>query len=129
MKLPYGKFYLKSFTYGGIPDTVTMEASALPVEGNKSKEEKSSTSWGKRATQDGCCRDAKRAKLDLVYEVSSNPSCERLDQTEQTDLEFLLGIAVKEEITLKIRWAKLVLFNEEKFEKAADAFDIVYGER
>lgn len=128
LKLPCGKFYLKSFTYGGMPDTVTMEASALPVEGNKSKQEKRSKSWENVQLKTVAAELAKRAKLNLVYEASSNPSYERLDQTEQTDLEFLLGIAVKEGITLKISGAKLVLFNEEKFEKAAAAFDIVYGE-
>ena len=128
LKLPCGKFYLKSFTYGGKPDTITMEASALPVEGNKSKQEKRSKSWEKTQLKTVAGEIAKRAKLSLVYEASSNPSYERLDMTEQTDFEFLLGIAVKEGITIKVSGAKLVLFNEEKFEKAEAAFDIVHGE-
>ncbi|MDM5278797.1 contractile injection system protein, VgrG/Pvc8 family [Paenibacillus silvae] len=127
LKLPCGKFYLKSFTYSGKPDTITMEASALPVEGNKSKQEKRSKSWEKTNLKTVAAEIAKRAKLSLAYEAAANPSYERLDQSEETDFEFLLGIAVKEGITLKVSGSRLVLFNEEKFEKAAAAFDIVYG--
>ncbi|MNO15524.1 phage late control protein GPD [compost metagenome] len=126
-KLPCGKFYLKSFTYGGAPDTVTMEASALPVEGNQSKQEKRSKSWEKVKLKTVAAEIASRAKLFLAYESSSNPTFDRLDMTNQTDFEFLIDIAIKEGITLKVSGSKLVLFDEEKYEKAKAAFDITYG--
>ncbi|MEK5166218.1 contractile injection system protein, VgrG/Pvc8 family [Paenibacillus sp. FSL R5-0527] len=126
-KLPCGKFYLKSFTYGGPPNVATMEASALPIDGNAAKQEKRSKSWEKVKLRTVAAEIAARAKLNLVYESSSNPSYERLDQTQQTDFEFLLGIALKEGVTLKVSGASLVLFDEEKYEAAKAAFDLELG--
>jgi hypothetical protein len=126
-KLPCGMFYLKSFTYGGPPDVVTMEASALPGEGNTSKQEKRSKSWENVKLKTIASEIASRAKLKLVYESSSNPSYERLDQTEQTDFEFLIQLALKEGVTLKVSGASLVLFDEERYESADAAFDLELG--
>ncbi|KHF33393.1 Phage late control gene D protein (GPD) [Paenibacillus sp. P1XP2] len=126
-KLPCGKFYLKSFTYAGKPDVVTMEASALPVEGNSAKQEKRSKSWEKIKLKTVAGEIAGRAKLKLVYESSSNPTYERLDQTEQTDFEFLLDIAQREGITLKVSGSKLVMFDEEEFEKKKPVMTIELG--
>ncbi|MNI35458.1 phage late control protein GPD [compost metagenome] len=126
-KLPCGKFYLKSFTYDGMPNVVSMEASALPVEGNKSKQEKRSKSWEKIKLKTVAAEIAARGKLSLVYEASFNPSYDRLDMTDQTDFEFLLDLAVNEGITLKVSGAKLVLFDEEEYEKADPALEITYG--
>lgn len=126
-KLPCGKFYLKSFTYDGMPNVVSMEASALPVEGNKLKQEKRSKSWENVKLKTVAAEIAAKGKLSLVYEASYDPSYDRLDMTEQTDFEFLLDLALNEGFTLKISGAKLVLFDEEKYEKANSALDIIYG--
>ncbi|MBB3132126.1 hypothetical protein FHS19_006853 [Paenibacillus rhizosphaerae] len=124
-KLPCGKFYLKSFTYAG--RVVTMEASALPVEGNSSKQEKRSKSWEKIKLQTVAIEIANRAKLKLVYESSSNPTYDRLDQTEQTDFEFLLDLAQREGITLKVSGSKLIMFDEETYEKKDPVMPIELG--
>ncbi|MGN7360016.1 phage late control D family protein [Paenibacillus sp. SAF-054] len=126
-KLPCGKFFLKSFTYAGMPNVVTMEASALPVEGNSAKQEKRSKSWEKTKLKTVAGEIAARAKLKLVYESSSNPTYDRLDQTEQTDFEFLLEIARREGITLKVSGSKLVMFDEEVYEKKSPAMTIELG--
>lgn len=126
-KLPCGKFYLKSFVYSGVPDSVTMEASALPVDGNSSKQEKRSKSWEKVKLKTVASEIASRAKLKLAYESASNPTYERLDQTEQTDFEFLIEIALKEGITLKVSGSKLVMFDEDAYEKAPAVLDIELG--
>ncbi|MCM3129021.1 phage late control D family protein [Paenibacillus provencensis] len=126
-KLPCGKFYLKSFVYAGMPNVVTIEASALPVEGNAAKQQKRSKSWEKVQLKTVAKEIADRAKLKLVYEAKSNPTYERLDQSEQTDFEFLIEPAIKEGITLKVSSKSLVMFEESEFEKAAAVFDLTRG--
>ncbi|OIB04831.1 hypothetical protein AK95_14535 [Paenibacillus sp. LC231] len=126
-KLPCGSFGVDSIDIAGPPDTVTINAVALPIDGASSDQEVRTKAWEKAKLKTIAQDIASRAKLKLLYSASSNPTYERLDQTDQTDFSFLVQKAKDEGIAVKISGGKLVLFDEEEFEKKPAVLDIVKG--
>lgn len=126
-KLPCGSFDVDSIDIDGPPDKVIVQALALPIEGAQAKQETRTKAWEKAKLMTIAQDVASRAKLKLLYSASSNPTYERLDQTDQTDFSFLVDKAKAEGIAVKISGGKLVLFDEEEYEKKAAVLDIVKG--
>lgn len=126
-KLPCGSFDVDAIDISGPPDSVIVQALALPLEGAQAKQEARTKAWEKAKLKTIAQDIASRAKLKLVYSASSNPTYERLDQTDQTDFSFLVQKAKDEGIAVKISGGKLVLFDEEEYEKKPAVLDIVKG--
>ncbi|MFK4167705.1 phage late control D family protein [Paenibacillus lautus] len=127
-KLPCGSFEVDAIDIDGPPDTVTIQAVALPLGGAQAQQEPRTKAWEKAKLKTIAQDIAKRAKLQLVYSANSNPSYERLDQTNQADFTFLIEKAKDEGIAAKISGGKLVLFDEAEYEKKPAVLDIVRGE-
>lgn len=126
-KLPCGSFEVDAIDVNGPPDTVAIQAVALPLGGYQAKQESRTKAWEQVKLKTIAQDIAKRAKLDLVYSASSNPTYDRIDQTDQSDLSFLIQIAKDEGIAAKISGGKLVLFDEAEYEKKPAVLDIVRG--
>lgn len=126
-KLPCGSFDVDAIDIDGPPDKVIVQALALPIEGAQAKQETRTKAWEKAKLKTIAQDIASRAKLKLLYSASSNPTYERLDQTDQTDFSFLVQKAKDEGIAVKISGGKLVLFDEEEYEKKPAVLDIVKG--
>lgn len=126
-KLPCGSFDVDAIDIDGPPDKVIVQALALPIEGAQAKQETRTKAWEKAKLKTIAQDIASRAKLKLLYSASSNPTYERLDQTDQTDFSFLVQKAKDEGVAVKISGGKLVLFDEEEFEKKPAVLDIVKG--
>lgn len=114
--LPLGSFEVDSFDFVGPPDTVSIKAVSLPV-GSNARAERRTRAWEKTTLRTIAADVAKRAGLKLLYEASSNPSYNRLDQTEQSDLAFVNDQAKQEGIAVKISAKTLVLFDEAVYEQ------------
>jgi len=113
--LPLGSFEVAACDISGPPDTASIKAVSLPASG--AKLEKRSKAWEKTTLKTVAGEIAKRARLKLVYEAADNPAYDRLQQTEQADLGFLLDTATKEGIALKVSAGSLVLFDEFTYEQ------------
>jgi len=124
--LPCGTFEVDTVDINGPPDVVSIKALSLPA-GTSARSEKRSKAWEKFKLQAIAQEIAIRAKLKLVYEVKDNPQYERLDQTEQTDLAFLLDLCNKECIAVKVSGGKLVLFDERQYEASKPVATIKRG--
>jgi phage protein D len=114
--LPLGTFEVDSATLSGPPDTVQIKALSLPV-GVGARREKRSKAWEKFSLRSIARDIATRAKLMLLYEVPDNPVYDRVDQTEQSDMAFLIELCSKEGVALKVSSGKLVLFDERAYEQ------------
>lgn len=101
-KLSCGVFYVTSFRFSGKPDTFVIEASALPAVGQTAKQQRRSKSYEKVLLKTVAADIAKRAGLTLLYSAGSNPQYDRLDQSDETDFEFLIKICLNEGIAIKI---------------------------
>ncbi|MBO2943586.1 late control protein [Paenibacillus sp. F411] len=127
-KLPCGTFEVDAIDIDGPPDKVMLQAVALPLGGAQAQQEPRTKAWEKVKLKTIAQDIASRAKLSLVYSANVNPTYDRLDQTDQADLSFLVEIAKDEGIAAKISGGKLVLFDEAEYEKKPAALDIVRGE-
>ncbi|WP_340026674.1 contractile injection system protein, VgrG/Pvc8 family [Paenibacillus sp. FSL K6-1096] len=126
-KLPLGTFEVDSIDFSGPPDTISIKAVSLPVT-SEVRMQRSSRSWEKTNLKTIAAQVAKRAKLKLIYEAQDNPSYDRLEQSEVSDLAFLLDTAMQEGIAIKVSSGSLVLFDEQEYEQKAAVATIVRGE-
>ncbi|MFU1797382.1 phage late control D family protein [Paenibacillus azoreducens] len=126
LTLPCGKFDVDEVTFTGPPDVVEIRATSVPLD-SSGRREKKTKSWEK-ATLKRIAQDiAKNAKLTLAFNFSQNPKYDRIDQTEQSDIEFLVDLCAKEGASIKVSNRKLVIFDEVEFEKKKPAIYIVRG--
>lgn len=126
-KLPCGTFEVDTVAITGPPDKVAIQAQALPLGGSGVMDETRTKTWEKVTLKTVAAEIAKRANLKLHYESSSNPSFDRLDQTDQADLAFLDEKANNEGISTKISGQTLVLFDQEMYEKSPAILTIERG--
>lgn len=89
-KLPLGDFEVDSFQLTGAPDTVSIKGVSLGV-GSSIRQEKRTKAWEKATLKTIAGEIAKRAGLKLSYNAPVNPTYDRLDQTEVSDLAFYLN--------------------------------------
>jgi hypothetical protein len=125
-KLPLGSFEVDSFTFTGPPDAVSIKAVSLPVAANI-RQEKRTKAWEKVTLKTIAADVAKKAGLKLSYLLKDTYSYERLDQTDQSDIEFLNEQAKSEGVAIKVTGGQLVLFDEFEFEKAAPVLTLTRG--
>lgn len=122
-----GAFEVDTVELSGPPDTVNIKAMAVPITGGPALREKRSKAWEKVRLRTVAQEIATRAKLKLAYEVNDNPLYDRLEQSDQTDLEFLQDTTKKEGISLKVSGSSLVLYDEAKFESQKPVLSFAYG--
>lgn len=115
-KLYLGSFEVDSGSVSGPPDTVSIKATALPIRSG-SRLEKRTQAWEKTKLKTIAAEIAKRAGLTLVYEASDNPSYDRIDQADSSDMAFLLDTVTREGIAAKVSGGKLILFDEFAYEQ------------
>ncbi|MEK8216432.1 phage late control D family protein [Paenibacillus sp. FSL L8-0463] len=126
-KLPLGTFEVDSIEFNGPPDTVAIKAVSLPIS-SEIRIQQSSRAWEKTNLNTVAAEVAKRAKLKLLYRAEENPSYDHLEQTEQSDLSFLLETATREGIAIKVSNGTLVMFDESEYEKKSPIATITRGE-
>lgn len=126
-KLPCGSFDVDAIDIDGPPDKVNIQALALPLGGAQAKQEARTKAWEKVKLKTIAQDIASRSKLKLVYSSTSNPTYDRIDQSDESDFSFLIKLAKDEGIAVKISGGKLVLFDEAEYEKKPAVLDIVRG--
>lgn len=122
-KISLGKFYVDEVEVVGPPSLVTIRATSHPAAA-EIKQTKRTKVWEKVTLKRIAEDVAKRGGLKLVYDVKFNPSYDRIDQTEQTDTEFLYQQAAREGAGVKVANEKLVLFDEAVYEKKPPLLEI-----
>lgn len=115
-KIQLGDFEVDSIDLSGPPSTVQIKGVSLGISSNI-RQEKRSKAWEKVTLRSIAGEIAKKAGYKLVYSAPVNPTYDRLDQNEQSDLEFLLQQCKSEGVALKVTGKQLVLFDEFEYEK------------
>ncbi|UPK45898.1 phage late control D family protein [Paenibacillus pabuli] len=126
-KIKCGSFELESVDLGGPPHLVTLTATALPQGGTAALREKRTKGWEKVKLRAIAQEVANRCRLKLSYNIKINPTYERTDQNEQSDLEFLTKLCADEGVAIKVTTGSLVLLDEAEFEKTTPIMTIEYG--
>lgn len=68
------------------------------------------------------------AELKLVYDTDEDPTIERAEQKEKSNLAFLYGLCKKNYLALKVSEGKLIVFEISKLEKLPAVKTLIYGE-
>ncbi|WP_090111022.1 phage late control D family protein [Cohnella sp. OV330] len=124
--LPCGKFEIDTCDTSGAPDTVAIGAVSLPA-GSTVRRQRNTRAWEKVTLKTIAADVAKTAGLKLRYEAPDNPTYDRLEQREQSDLGFLVEQCAREGIAVKISSGQLVLFDEAVYEAREAVCDLVRG--
>lgn len=128
-QLPCGRFYVDSVicSGGSNGNVVTIQAVSLPLN-SSARQERKSKSWENVSLWKIAQEIAAGAGLGLQFYADDNPNYERQDQTEQSDIGFLLDSAANEGIAAKISGDQLILFEEAFYEQQEPAFTLTRGE-
>lgn len=116
--LPLGSFEVAEIEVNHPPSTVTIKGISIP-ESSGLRGEKKNKAWEKTKLSVLAGEKAAGAGLSLFYDTGEDPSYDRIEQTEETDLVFLSRLCNDAGLCLKVAGTKLVVFDEAKYESAA----------
>lgn len=125
-ELPLGIFEVDEIECGGQPETVTIKAVSVP-ENNTLRGEQHSRSWEKVKLSVVAGDVVKGAEMELFFDAPEDPTLERIEQTQQSDLEFLLKACKDNGLALKVANNQIVIFDEAQFEKKDPVAKITRG--
>lgn len=115
--LDFGEFELDEITSSSAPSEIQLKAISIPYS-NSLREEERTRSWEKAELKTVANDIAIASNLKLFYDTEENPLLERVEQTEQSDLSFLLQLCSDRGLALKISDGKLIIFDEATYEQA-----------
>ena len=112
-----GNFYVDEITVHDNPATVEIRGVSVPddtpLRGNKH-----SRAWEKVDLKKVFTDVAGENKLELFWDTEINPKLDRVDQSDQSDLDLLNSLVKDVGLALKVSDKKLIVFDEYKYEQA-----------
>lgn len=116
LRLSCGSFIIDELTSRSTPSVFEIAAVSVPTVGNIRREIKSRAWEGYRLS--GIADDiARTGGLEMLFLASPDPTYDRRDQHDETDLQFLQRLCDDEAFALKVTDRKLVVYNTEQQEK------------
>ncbi|MCZ8520122.1 MULTISPECIES: phage late control D family protein [Paenibacillus] len=121
-----GTFEVDGMSSSGPPDVLNIKAVSIPFDSNV-RFEKKTRAWEKVKLSTLAKDIAKNAGYKLVFELTDDPEYDRVDQTDQSDLAFLLERAKNEGVGMKVTDGQIVLFDELVYEQQGPVAEIARG--
>ena len=121
--LPCGTFTVDQCDYSLPPHTLSIKAVSATVKG-KAATAKRTRHWENATLGSILGQLAGENNLALMLEGDASVKFERLDQTEQTDLEFARQICADCGLAVKVQTERLVVYEKEQYEQKAPACEI-----
>ena len=122
--LNLGSFEIDEISCSGYPSEVQICSASIP-DNNKLRGIERTRSWEKAELKTIANDIASKAEMELVYDAEVNPTLERAEQTEQSDLSFLLQLCSDQGLAVKIFEKKFVIFDESAYEQAEPTITLV----
>lgn len=123
-RLSCGTFIVDEPEYTGRPRVMTLKAIATPSNTNFTTTKKSKA-WEHIQLRTIAQDIANSAGLDLLFDSSINPTYDRKDQSDTSDMSLLSDLCKAEGISFKITNQTIVLFDEADYEKKLAAMTLV----
>lgn len=125
-KLKTGAFELDSVDASGPPSVVTISGASLAF--SKSlRQTKKSKVW-KNYTLSGIAAEiAAGGGMGCIYESGANPPYDRVEQTRQSDIDFLKKLCQDAGISIKVTDGNIVLYDQAEYEAKAPVLTIEKG--
>lgn len=125
-KLKTGAFELDSIECSGPPATVTIRGTGLPVSGGTGQTKKFKA-WENYTLYGIAAEIAAGGGMGCIYESAENPSYDRVEQTGQSDIEFLKKLCQDAGISIKTTDGMIVLYDQAAYEAKDPVFTIEKG--
>ena len=122
-----GLFEIDEPEYAGPPDAIALQGISLPA-GSSLRGEDQYRAWEEVRLSQVAGELATAGGLELLYDVPWDPLYDRLEQQDQGDLEFLLGLASREALGLKVDKQRLVIYDRIAFEESAPVIALARGD-
>ena len=119
-----GIFEIDEIEYNGYPETINIKAVSVP-DNNTLRGVERTKSWEKTELKVIAQEKADNAGMTLYYDTEVNPVLDRAEQTQQSDLSFLLQLCNDQGLALKICNNQIIIFDEEKYEAVEPQITIV----
>lgn len=126
-ELPFGKFDVDEISISGWPHEVKIKLISVPVTGGINTV-KRTRAWEKVKFSQIAKDVADGVGMELYYDTQEDPTLERVEQSEQTDLSFLQKQCKDAGLSLKVSDGKIVIFDVSKYEQADPVLEIVKGD-
>lgn len=126
--LPCGTFEVDQIDCSGPPNQVTIKAISTLVS-KPMRQEKHTKAWENVKLSTIAGDIAGKNGLSLFWDCKDDPSFERRDQGETSDLEFFSGLAHDYGIAVKVTDTQLVCYGEEEYEKHAPVGEFSFGDK
>lgn len=114
-QLPLGKFELDEIENTCPPNEAKLKMVSIPNNAEIRSVEKTHA-WEKQKLSVIAKEIADNAGIKLFYDTEEDPMLERAEQTEQTDLSFLLKICNDAGLAIKVSDQKIIIFDVQKYE-------------
>ncbi len=123
MTLNCGEFTLDTVGASGPPSSVTLKATSVPYKGGV-RTEKRDKAWSKYTLSKIGQEIAKRAGLGYLFDSEKNPTYSRVEQTQQTDLAFLMDLCHRAGCSLKVSNNQLIIFEQSRYEQMQEKISV-----
>lgn len=117
--LDLGQFELDEIEVSYPPSEVILKALSIPEGSASLRGEPKNKAWEDTTLKKIAGAIAGDNGMSLFFDSDYDPSFDRLEQTEQTDLEFLQKQCIDAGLSLKIAEKKIIIFDDAKYEEAA----------
>ncbi len=124
--LKTGAFELDSVNASGPPATVTINSTSLAFSASI-RQTKKSKAWENYTLSGIASEIAAGGGMTCMFESSSNPSYDRVEQTRQSDIDFLKKLCEDAGISIKATDGKIVLYDQAAYEAKAPVLTIEKG--
>lgn len=126
LKLDCGRFWIDSVDFDLPAHTVSVKATSIPTDAHL-KATNESRGWEKSSLKDITEQIAGENKMAMDWNADYNPQYKRVEQNEESGLQFLKRRAADSKLAIKVHRGKIVVFDEQDMEAQAPAFTLVYG--
>lgn len=124
--LKTGAFELDGVDASGPPATVSIKGASLAFSGSL-RQTKKTKAWEHYTLSGIASEIAAGGGMGCMYESSTNPSYNRVEQTRQSDIDFLKKLCQDAGISIKATDGKIVLYDQATYEAKAPVLTIEKG--
>lgn len=116
--LPCGSFSIDQIEYSYPPAVLSIKAVSSSVKKSVSQVKKT-RSWENVSLREICADIAAANSLALMMDTSADGKFERIDQIQESDLEFLRGVCADHGQAVKIQEGRIVIYDLAEYEAKA----------
>lgn len=111
-----GSMTVDNLSTSGSPRVFQVRAVSIPLQ-NTIRRTAKTRNFENATLKDIAQTIAKESELELLFDSEENPTYDRIDQRQESDLSFLKRLCDDAGLSVKVSYEKLILFDQASYEK------------